>query len=310
MFTSVGLLPYLGCVKSKAQDVVYTMFGGEYAVFIPFSLVFGGVLTLVEILRFFWGAPRCALSGLAVPRVLASLRSQPMKSAFQFFAIFVITTWSVAQVKTAYVRCESNGPVGVWADADFRSKTADLKCNDEVQVVSIDSTVVHVITKKKKIDGYMHISQLSTAKMHKPSKGGRIAAAILLGMAAGAAGAAGATSSGTSFAGAPKLMLFGGQEHKTYLGCLNCSEYASDSIMNKYGTHGSKYSSDSIFNQYSDYGSHYSSYGACNPYATDPPVIVDSEGKYYGRMTLNRYHSEIGLGTRYFDWLSGVCHQS
>jgi hypothetical protein len=37
----------------------------------------------------------------------------------------------------------------------------------------------------------------------------------------------------------PKLMLFGGEGHKTYLGCLNCPKYASDSVFNEYGPHGS-----------------------------------------------------------------------
>src|SRR5260370_38838797 len=43
-----------------------------------------------------------------------------------------------------------------------------------------------------------------------------------------------------------KLMIFGGRDHKVYLGCLNCSEYASDSVRYKYGDHGSPYSSTSI----------------------------------------------------------------
>ena len=42
---------------------------------------------------------------------------------------------------------------------------------------------------------------------------------------------------------------------------------------------------------------------ACNPYATDPPVIVDSAGHYYGRLTLNQYHGEIGAGRNYVEWL-------
>lgn len=105
-----------------------------------------------------------------------------------------------------------------------------------------------------------------------------------------------------------KLMLFGGADHKTYLGCLNCSQYAADSVFNEYGEHGSRYSSESIWNQFGEYGSAYSEYGACNAYATDPPVIVDSSGKYYGRLTLNKYHAEFGAGTNYYNWLQqSVC---
>jgi len=47
-----------------------------------------------------------------------------------------------------------------------------------------------------------------------------------------------------------------------------------------------------------------------NPYANDPPVIVDQNGKYYGRLSLNRYHPELGIGAKLYDWLKGdVCGQ-
>jgi len=108
-----------------------------------------------------------------------------------------------------------------------------------------------------------------------------------------------------------KLMIFGGEDHKTYLGCLNCTQYATDSVLNEYGEHGSRYSSGSIWNHFSDFGSAYSSYGACNAYAADPPVIVDSAGKYYGRLTLNEYHPQFGIGANYFNWLrQSVCESN
>lgn len=104
-----------------------------------------------------------------------------------------------------------------------------------------------------------------------------------------------------------KLMIFGGRRHHTYLGCLTCGKYESGSVLNRYGTHGSRYSAESIFNRYSDYGSAYSAHSACNPHATDPPVIVDGDGEFYGRLTLNRYHSEIFPDERLTAWLEGVC---
>jgi hypothetical protein len=55
------------------------------------------------------------------------------------------------------------------------------------------------------------------------------------------------------------LMLFGGRNHDVFL-------------WNQYGTYGSRYSSDSPF----------------NPYAQNPPVIVDPDGNFYGYFTLNR----------------------
>lgn len=112
---------------------------------------------------------------------------------------------------------------------------------------------------------------------------------------------------GTS-AQAEKVMIFGGVGHKTYLGCLNCSRYDADSVENTYGEHGSRYSSTSIWNQFSEFGSEFSNESACSEYATDPPVIVDQYGNYYGRLTLNRYAPDLGAGGQLLGWLSAVCH--
>lgn len=103
-------------------------------------------------------------------------------------------------------------------------------------------------------------------------------------------------------------MIFGGSGHKTYLGCLSCSEYATDSVFNEYGQHGSEYSTESIHNEYGQYGSRYSAYSPCNPYASDPPVVVDQNGNYYGRLTVNRYHAEGTFGDAdVLAWLELVC---
>ena len=98
--------------------------------------------------------------------------------------------------------------------------------------------------------------------------------AVARSVAAGAAGASGTNSYSA------RLLIFGGLNHRVYLGCLNCSEYSGDSIFNRYGTYGSSYSDSSIWNHFGEYGSRYSDYGACNKFATDPPVIVDSNGNY------------------------------
>lgn len=103
------------------------------------------------------------------------------------------------------------------------------------------------------------------------------------------------------------LLLFGGMNHETFLSCLNCSQFDSNSIANKFGVYGSSFSSTSIFNHFSEYGSTFSTYSACNSYATDPPVIVDSVGRYYGRLTLNGFHPELGVGGQLMSWLSGAC---
>jgi hypothetical protein len=76
---------------------------------------------------------------------------------------------------------------------------------------------------------------------------------------------------------------------ETYLGCITCSTYSSDSIFNQYGTYGSPYSPTSISNQYGTYGSPYSSASACNQYTSTPPYILDDQGCYGGRMSVNQY---------------------
>jgi len=104
-----------------------------------------------------------------------------------------------------------------------------------------------------------------------------------------------------------KLMIFGGEGHATYLGCLSCSQYVADSVFNTYGSHGSQYQAASIFNAYGSFGSKYSTHSACNPYATDPPVIVDGNGNFYGRLTVNAYHPQVTSNAQWRAWIAGVC---
>jgi hypothetical protein len=138
------------------------------------------------------------------------------------------------------------------------------------------------------------------------------ALAILQGLALGLQAAGESTSSTVAAAappligGANRLLLFGGDGHKTYLGCLNCSKFDAESVYNTFGTYGSKFSATSIFNQFSEFGSKFSAYSACNPFAADPPVIVDPSGNYYGRLTVNGYADRTRDG-RLQAWIAGVC---
>lgn len=90
----------------------------------------------------------------------------------------------------------------------------------------------------------------------------------------------------------PALLLFGNQDHKTFLGCLNCSKFDNGSVCNKYGDQGSKYSADGIWNSYGDFGSTYSSDSPWNQFSSSGPVIVDNSGQFYGRFTANKYVSD------------------
>jgi hypothetical protein len=106
---------------------------------------------------------------------------------------------------------------------------------------------------------------------------------------------------------ATKFMVYGGEGHHTYLGCLNCGDYAADSVTNQGGQFGSTFSATSIRNQFNEYGSRFSMYSACNPYATDPPVIVDESGNFYGRLTVNAMNGERTSDASVIGWLTGVC---
>ena len=63
---------------------------------------------------------------------------------------------------------------------------------------------------------------------------------------------------GASASSAPTgLLLFGGQDHKTFLGCLNCNEMSQSSVFNQF-TYGSPYG-QTIFNHYAQFGSEFRS---------------------------------------------------
>lgn len=86
---------------------------------------------------------------------------------------------------------------------------------------------------------------------------------------------------------AQTLHLYGGDNHDVYLGCLNCSDIDSKSIWNDIGTYGSDISSNSIWNDIGTYGSDISSYSPWNDIGSNPPVVVDKNGNFYGYLTTN-----------------------
>ena len=74
----------------------------------------------------------------------------------------------------------------------------------------------------------------------------------------------------------------------TFLGTLE-NEYSQKSVYNEYGDYGSKYSPNSIFNKYGSYGSDYSPYSPFNKYTINAPWLMDRNGNYYGRLSVNKY---------------------
>jgi hypothetical protein len=104
-----------------------------------------------------------------------------------------------------------------------------------------------------------------------------------------------------------RLVLYGGEAHREYLGCVSCPDDDRESIFNEFGTYGSFYGSHSVSNHYAPYGSPYSKFGACNVEASDPPVVVDAAGKPRGRLTMNAHHPERIKDERLLAWLADVC---
>ena len=87
-----------------------------------------------------------------------------------------------------------------------------------------------------------------------------------------------------------KIMIFGGSGHDTYLGCLDCPASARDSIFNEQGDYGHCAGGDNLFcrgdfAKFSPTGG-FNKYSACASGASDPPVIEDQQGTYYGRFSV------------------------
>jgi hypothetical protein len=99
-----------------------------------------------------------------------------------------------------------------------------------------------------------------------------------------------------------RVLVFGGRDHKTFLGCL-CGDYESDSVTYEYGQFGSRYATESIWNHYGEYGSPYIDTSACNSYANEPPVVVTSDGKFIGYLTLNEYKAGAITEGEVLKWL-------
>jgi len=85
------------------------------------------------------------------------------------------------------------------------------------------------------------------------------------------------------------LFLYGGVNRNVYLGCLNCSEFGSEAICNRFGTYGSEFSSLSIWNQFGTYGSTFSSSSPWNQFSSLGVLIIGSDQRNYGVMTVNTF---------------------
>ena len=90
----------------------------------------------------------------------------------------------------------------------------------------------------------------------------------------------------------PALLLFGKEDHKTLLGCLNCSRFEQESVCNRFGDYGSRFNANSIWNPFGEFGSRFSNYSPWNRFASTPPVIVDTSGTFYGYFASNKFQDK------------------
>jgi len=104
-----------------------------------------------------------------------------------------------------------------------------------------------------------------------------------------------------------KLLIFAGQDHDDFLGCLNCSSFVTDSVHNSYGQFGNPFSGKSLRNHYSTYGNPFSPYSPCNKLSVSPPVVVDPQGTFYGELTLNTIRPKRITNDAIQIWLRLVC---
>jgi hypothetical protein len=88
---------------------------------------------------------------------------------------------------------------------------------------------------------------------------------------------------------AQAILIFGGDDHKVFLGCLNCDKFSSNSIWNTYGNFGSKFNNTCIWNKFGDYGGKYGDQSPFNKYASHPPVLVDNDGNFFGYFTADKF---------------------
>ena len=88
------------------------------------------------------------------------------------------------------------------------------------------------------------------------------------------------------------LLLFGGDDHKTFLGCLNCNKFSGVSLCNKFGQFGSKFNSESIWNRFGDFGSKFNSDSPWNKFTDSAPIIADKDGNSFGYFSANKFHHD------------------
>lgn len=88
------------------------------------------------------------------------------------------------------------------------------------------------------------------------------------------------------------VLLYGSQSYSTFLGCLNCAPSYFISVWNPEGPYGSPKSKYSIWNDLFEFGSFSSNVSPWNKFAAYPPLMLDTKGTNYGKLSRNANQKE------------------
>jgi len=95
----------------------------------------------------------------------------------------------------------------------------------------------------------------------------------------------------------PRMQIYAGPLHREYLGCLTCGQYDVTSVWDGYGPYG--WDNDyPNFSRFSRYRAPKGRYSACNPFAADPPILVDTSGHNYGRLNVSTTRADSICGPK------------
>lgn len=95
------------------------------------------------------------------------------------------------------------------------------------------------------------------------------------------------------------LLLYGGKDYEEFLGCLSCGKYDKQSICNKFEDYGSVFSAKSIWNKDGKFGYKYNKESPWNKFSTNPPKVMDENGRFYGFFAANKYQKDRTANIRY-----------
>lgn len=101
----------------------------------------------------------------------------------------------------------------------------------------------------------------------------------------------------------PRMLIYAGPLHREYLGCLNCDQYDVNSVWDGH----SPFGWDNDFPNFSHFATYrlaHGHYSACDPLAPDPPILVDTSGKGYGRLNVSTTRADSICGPQ---GAQGIC---